>query len=124
MAVVSGAAFPKAQQAQDPRVLDTGWLATGHADEFVRLLPADTTRPDGSRTRPRTGVSLRAWLRPAHAEVTWRRARAHHCRFPARLRADGGHLIDGPCPVDPYGDFHISRPVDVVEGLHPGGEVL
>jgi protein-arginine deiminase len=37
-------AFLKAQQAQDPLVLDTGWLGVGHVDEFVQFLPADTPR--------------------------------------------------------------------------------
>ncbi|WP_328772746.1 protein-arginine deiminase domain-containing protein [Streptomyces sp. NBC_00286] len=37
-------AFLKAQQAQDPLVLDTGWLGIGHVDEFVQFLPADTPR--------------------------------------------------------------------------------
>ncbi|MEV1079594.1 protein-arginine deiminase domain-containing protein [Streptomyces sp. NPDC050211] len=37
-------AFLEAQQAQDPLVLDTGWLGIGHVDEFVQFLPADTPR--------------------------------------------------------------------------------
>ncbi|WP_461071594.1 protein-arginine deiminase domain-containing protein [Streptomyces pseudoechinosporeus] len=37
-------AFLKAQQAQDPLALDTGWLGIGHVDEFVQFLPADTPR--------------------------------------------------------------------------------
>jgi protein-arginine deiminase len=37
-------AFLKAQQAQDPLVLDTGWLGVGHVDEFVQFLPAGTPR--------------------------------------------------------------------------------
>lgn len=37
-------AFLKAQQAQDPLVLETGWLGIGHVDEFVQFLPADTPR--------------------------------------------------------------------------------
>ncbi|GAB2936166.1 protein-arginine deiminase domain-containing protein [Streptomyces heilongjiangensis] len=49
-------AFLKAQQAQDPLVLETGWLGIGHVDEFVQFLPADTPRgwkigiadPDGA----------------------------------------------------------------------------
>ncbi|MFF6786402.1 protein-arginine deiminase family protein [Streptomyces sp. NPDC012510] len=28
----------------DPLVLDTGWLAIGHVDEFVQFLSADTPR--------------------------------------------------------------------------------
>ncbi|MER7377350.1 protein-arginine deiminase domain-containing protein [Streptomyces lanatus] len=32
------------QQAQDPLVLETGWLGIGHVDEFVQFLPADTPR--------------------------------------------------------------------------------
>ncbi|MFF4346090.1 hypothetical protein [Streptomyces sp. NPDC001530] len=83
---------------------------------------------------------MRAWLRPAHAEVSsvevddeairltgslhGSTARAHHYRFMARLQANGGRLIDAPCPVDPYGEFHITLPVDLVAELHPGGEAL
>lgn len=37
-------AFLKAQQAQDPLVLETGWLGVGHVDEFVQFLPAGTPR--------------------------------------------------------------------------------
>ncbi|MEW2117382.1 protein-arginine deiminase domain-containing protein [Streptomyces sp. NPDC005474] len=36
--------FLRAQQAQDPLVLETGWLGIGHVDEFVQFLPADTPR--------------------------------------------------------------------------------
>ncbi len=36
--------FVKAQGAQDPLLLETGWLAIGHVDEFVQFLPADTPR--------------------------------------------------------------------------------
>ncbi|MFI7407481.1 glycosyltransferase [Streptomyces sp. NPDC049627] len=115
--------------------------------ETARLLDPAALRPadGGVRTwipyATEDGhLAVRAWLRPAHAEVTsvrvddeairlrgslhGRTARAHHYRFVARLRADGGHLIDAPCPVDPYGDFDITLPVDVVADLHPGGEVL
>ncbi|MFF4606828.1 protein-arginine deiminase domain-containing protein [Streptomyces sp. NPDC001339] len=37
-------AFLRAQGAQDPLVLETGWLAVGHVDEFVQFLPANTPR--------------------------------------------------------------------------------
>ncbi|MBE1594278.1 protein-arginine deiminase domain-containing protein [Streptomyces stelliscabiei] len=36
--------FLRAQQAQDPLVLDASWLGVGHVDEFVQFLPADTPR--------------------------------------------------------------------------------
>ncbi|WP_217206029.1 glycosyltransferase [Streptomyces sp. AC550_RSS872] len=115
--------------------------------ETARLLDPAALRPtdEGGRTwipyaTEGGGLAVRTWLRPAHAEVSavevddhairltgslhGRTARAHHYRFMARLRANGGHLIDAPCPVGPYGDFHITLPVDVVAELHPGGEVL
>ncbi|MGC9541299.1 glycosyltransferase [Streptomyces sp. UG1] len=124
-----------------PRPVRAGLVETARLLDPVALRPADggvrTWIPyateDGS-------LAVRAWLRPAHAEVTsvevddkairltgslhGRTARAHHYRFLARLRADGGHLIDAPCAVDPHGDFRITLPVEVVAELHPGGEAL
>jgi protein-arginine deiminase len=34
----------RAQEVQDPVLLDTGWLWIGHVDEFVQFLPANTER--------------------------------------------------------------------------------
>ncbi|MFE0257947.1 glycosyltransferase [Streptomyces sp. NPDC059010] len=115
--------------------------------ETARLLDPAALRPadEGVRTwipyaTEGGELAVRTWLRPAHAEVSsvevddhalrlkgslhGRTARAHHYRFIARLRANGGDVIDAPCPVDAYGDFHITLPVDVVAELHPGGEAL
>lgn len=36
--------FFRAQEIQDPLLLDTGWLWVGHVDEFVQFLPAKTER--------------------------------------------------------------------------------
>ncbi len=36
--------FFEAQEAQDPILLDTSWLAIAHVDEFVQFLPADNAR--------------------------------------------------------------------------------
>ncbi|CAG7565904.1 unnamed protein product [Fusarium equiseti] len=33
--------FLKAQEVQDPLILDTSWLYVGHVDEFLQFLPAD-----------------------------------------------------------------------------------
>ncbi|CAH0058262.1 unnamed protein product [Clonostachys solani] len=36
--------FIKAQESQDPLLLDTSWLAVGHVDEFLQFLPVDSER--------------------------------------------------------------------------------
>ncbi|KAL6917346.1 hypothetical protein FSST1_008841 [Fusarium sambucinum] len=36
--------FLKAQQVQDPLILDTSWLYVGHVDEFIQFLPSDNKR--------------------------------------------------------------------------------
>jgi protein-arginine deiminase len=36
--------FFRAQESQDPIILDTSWLWVGHVDEFVQFLPANTER--------------------------------------------------------------------------------
>ncbi|KAF4332824.1 arginine deiminase type-3 [Fusarium beomiforme] len=36
--------FLKAQEVQDPLVLDTSWLSVGHVDEFIQFLPAYNDR--------------------------------------------------------------------------------
>ncbi|RGP76879.1 arginine deiminase type-3 protein [Fusarium longipes] len=36
--------FLKAQQVQDPLILDTTWLYVGHVDEFIQFLPAKNKR--------------------------------------------------------------------------------
>ncbi|WP_250090620.1 glycosyltransferase [Streptomyces sp. AS02] len=123
------------------RPVRAGLVETAHLLDPAALRPTD----EGTRTwipyaTEGGGLAVRTWLRPAHAEVCCvevddnairlkgslhgRTARAHHYRFMARLQANGGHLIDAPCRVDPYGDFHITLPVDVVAEGHPGGDAL
>ncbi|MCF1596573.1 glycosyltransferase [Streptomyces muensis] len=115
--------------------------------ETARLLDPAALRPAhaGGRTwipysTEEGGLAVRSWLRPAHAEVSsvevddkairltgalhGSTARAHHYRFMARIQGNGGHLVDAPCPVDQYGGFHVTLPVDVVAELHSGGEAL
>ncbi|KAK7712445.1 hypothetical protein SLS64_004829 [Diaporthe eres] len=36
--------FMKAQEVQNPLILNTDWLNVGHVDEFVQFVPANTTR--------------------------------------------------------------------------------
>jgi protein-arginine deiminase len=36
--------FMRAQEVQNPLLLDTNWLVVGHVDEFVQFVPANTTR--------------------------------------------------------------------------------
>lgn len=36
--------FLKAQEVQDPLILDTAWLYVGHVDEFIQFLPAHNKR--------------------------------------------------------------------------------
>ncbi|KAM0351097.1 hypothetical protein ACHAPU_002879 [Fusarium lateritium] len=36
--------FLKAQEVQDPLILDTSWLYVGHVDEFIQFLPAHNER--------------------------------------------------------------------------------
>ncbi|KAF4967658.1 hypothetical protein FSARC_4817 [Fusarium sarcochroum] len=36
--------FLKAQEVQDPLILDTSWLFVGHVDEFIQFLPAHNKR--------------------------------------------------------------------------------
>ncbi|EWG52175.1 hypothetical protein FVEG_16941 [Fusarium verticillioides 7600] len=36
--------FLKAQEVQDPLILDTSWLYVGHVDEFLQFLPACNER--------------------------------------------------------------------------------
>lgn len=121
----------RAGLVETARLLDTA-AAPRRADEGGRTwIPYAT---DGG------GLAVRAWLRPAHAEVSsvevddeairltgslhGSTARAHHYRFVARLQANGGNAIDASCSVDQHGDFHVTLPVDVVAELHPGGEAL
>jgi glycosyltransferase involved in cell wall biosynthesis len=115
--------------------------------ETARLLDAASLRPadGGGRTwipyaTEDGGLAVRTWLRPAHAEVSsvdvdkeairltgalhGRTARAHRYRFLARHRADGGRLVDVPCPVDRHGGFQVALPVDALAERHPGGEAL
>lgn len=36
--------FMKAQEVQNPLILDADWLSVGHVDEFVQFVPANTSR--------------------------------------------------------------------------------
>ncbi|MFD3307029.1 glycosyltransferase [Streptomyces sp. NPDC058694] len=116
--------------------------------ETARLLDPDTglsrERGEGRRWIPYTtedgGLVLRAWLRPAHAEVTavevgdeavrltgslrGRTARAHHYRFQARNLGDRAAVLDAPCYVDPRGDFDVTLPVRAMAEHHRGREAL
>ncbi|MEV2197431.1 glycosyltransferase [Streptomyces phaeochromogenes] len=117
--------------------------------ETARLLDPDTgLRPERGEGRSWIpyaaqdgGLVLRAWLRPAHAEVTavevgdgtvrltgslrGRTARAHHYRFRARSAGeDRPTVLDAPCYVDPRGDFDVTVPVRELAGHHPGREAL
>ncbi|OIK03751.1 glycosyltransferase [Streptomyces monashensis] len=112
--------------------------------ETARLLDPAARRPADAGCSawipypaPDGGLALRAWHRPAHAEVSsiavgdtairltgslhGSAARAHHYRFRARLRGRHEWAFDGPCYVDPYGDFEIGIPLAAVAEHQPGG---
>ncbi|KAA6223965.1 glycosyltransferase [Streptomyces albofaciens JCM 4342] len=89
---------------------------------------------------PSGTLALRAWHRPAHAEVVtcdvedealrltgqllgWR-ARAHHYRFRARLRGAPERVVETSCQVDQDGHFTVDVPLSPVAGHHPGREAV
>lgn len=51
--------YMRAQEVQNPLLLDADWLAVGHVDEFVQFVPANTTRGWAIvMTDPEAGIEL------------------------------------------------------------------
>ncbi|RSO34561.1 glycosyltransferase family 4 protein [Streptomyces sp. WAC 06725] len=124
------------------RPVRAGLIETAHLLEPAHQL---SSWREGIKTwipypTPNGTLALRAWHRPAHAEVVtcgvenetlrltgqllgWR-ARAHHYRFQARLRGAPERVFETSCQVDQAGRFGVDVPFSPVAGHHPGREAV
>lgn len=54
--------------------------------------------------------------------VHGRTALAHDYRCAARIRGQGGYLVEIPCALDQSGGFQATLPFSMIAGSHPGGQ--
>ncbi|MFG2556852.1 glycosyltransferase [Streptomyces sp. NPDC048581] len=105
--------FLKAQQAQDPRVLDTGWLAIGHVDEFVQFLPA------GTRAAGRSASPTRRARSPCCARHSATGTATQRCSpFSAPTPRAAPPTRRGGTPPAPQAPRRVTRPVKITFLLH------